>query len=107
MRLDLLLVRLRFSKSRAVAQRWIAEGHIRCNGLRVTSAAHAVDSGDVLTLPIGKGVQVIAVDSLPERRGPAAEAQSHYRVLDASRTIAIAGAQSRPTASEQEGPSLP
>lgn len=80
MRLDLLLCRLRFARSRTVAQRWIAEGHIRCNSARVVRIDHAIAEGDVLTLPIGRKVKVIVMDSLPQRRGPAAEAQSHYRV---------------------------
>ena len=52
MRLDLVLVRLRFAKSRTVAQRWIGGAHMRCNGQRVTVANHAVATGDVLTLPL-------------------------------------------------------
>ena len=79
MRLDLLLCRLRFAKSRAVAQRWIGEGHIRCNGERVQRADRPVAEGDVLTLPVGRGVRVIQIERLPERRGPASEAQSCYR----------------------------
>ena len=91
MRLDLVLVRLRFAKSRTVAQRWIGEAHIRCNGQRVTSSTHPVAVGDVLTLPFPRSVQVIEILALPERRGPPAEARSCYRDLDGSRTIAIAG----------------
>ncbi|WP_271079092.1 S4 domain-containing protein [Aurantiacibacter sp. MUD61] len=78
MRLDLLLCRLRFAKSRSLAQRWIAEGHIRRNGVRVLASDEPISSGDVLTLPIGRTLRVIAIESLPERRGPPAEARSHY-----------------------------
>ena len=97
MRLDLLLVRLRFAKSRAIAQRWIEQGHIRCNSLRVTRAGHAAARGDVLTLPVGRHVRVIEILALPERRGPASEAQSCYRELDAGQSIAIAGARNAAT----------
>ncbi|MWV26319.1 S4 domain-containing protein [Aurantiacibacter rhizosphaerae] len=103
MRLDLLLVRLRFAKSRTIAQRWIADAHMRCNGQRVTRADRGMTVGDVLTLPIGRGVRVIALESLPERRGPAKEARTHYRELDARPSIAIAGAESRPRMAEHEG----
>jgi len=92
-RLDLLLVRLRFAKSRAIAQRWIEQGHIRCNSLRVTRAGHAAAEGDVLTLPVGRHVRVIEILALPERRGPAGEARSCYRDLDAGGSIAIAGSR--------------
>ncbi|GGD61705.1 RNA-binding S4 domain-containing protein [Erythrobacter arachoides] len=79
MRLDLLLCRLRFAKSRNVAQRWILEGHMRLNGQRVMRPDCAIKAGDVLTLPLPRGVRLIAIDALPIRRGPAGEAQRHYR----------------------------
>jgi ribosome-associated heat shock protein Hsp15 len=103
MRLDLLLVRLRLAKSRTLAQRWIDEGHIRCNRTRVTRAQHPVGPGDVLTLPLGRHVLVIEILALPERRGSASEAQSCYRKLDARASIAIAGSESRPRTVEHEG----
>lgn len=93
MRLDLLLVRLRFAKSRAVAQRWIGEGHIRRNGQRVLRPELGIAPGDVLTLPIGRTVRVVEVELLPARRGPAAEARAHYRELDGFDSITIAGAR--------------
>ena len=92
MRLDRLLFALRFAKSRTLAQRWIAEGHIRRNGTRVVRQDQAVIAGDVLTLPLARAVLVIELLSLPPRRGPPSEARMHYRALDAGRTNAIAGA---------------
>jgi len=92
MRLDRLLFNLRFAKSRTLAQRWIAEGHIRRNGERVLRQDQPVMPGDALTLPLGRTVLVIELLSLPPRRGPASEARMHYRPLDAGRTKAIAGA---------------
>lgn len=97
MRLDLLLVRLRLAKSRALAQRRIGEGHLRCNGQRVVRADCAVKAGDVLTLPHGVGVQVIRLLTLPQRRGPPGEARSCYQVLDAGPAIAIAIATAEQT----------
>ena len=91
MRLDLLLCRLRFVKSRSQAQRWIAEGHMRLNGQRAARPDCAIKAGDVLTLPVGRAVRVVAVDALPARRGPPAEARAHYRELDAANPAAIAG----------------
>lgn len=83
LRLDLLLVRLRFARSRASAQAWINQGHIRCNGRRMTQTASRINCGDVLTLPIGQTVRIIKIIALPERRGPPGEAQSCYENLDA------------------------
>jgi len=96
MRIDRLLWFLRFSKSRSLAQKWIGEGHIRCNGLRVEKAGQPVLAGNVLTLPFGDRVRVIEILSLPVRRGPAEEARACYRELDAGATIAIAGGKSEP-----------
>ncbi len=85
MRIDKLLWYLRFAKSRALAQSLVTEGHIRLNGRRIERCAARIVPGDVLTLPLGEGVRVIALQALPQRRGPPAEAQSCYRVLDEMR----------------------
>lgn len=82
MRLDLALTRLRFAKTRSVARAMVEAGHLRVNGQRVTQASRPVDVDDVLTFPRGKTVIVVQLLALPERRGPPAEAQSCYQVLD-------------------------
>ena len=46
MRIDRLLFTLRFVRSRTLAQRWIAEGHIRRNGERVMRQDLEVAAGD-------------------------------------------------------------
>ena len=56
---------------------------MRCNRQRVVRLDAPIAIGDVLTLPIGKAVQVIEILALPERRGPASEAAQCYEVLDA------------------------
>jgi ribosome-associated heat shock protein Hsp15 len=93
MRIDRLLFFLRFAKSRALAQRWIAEGHIRRNGERVLRQDLAVAAGDVLTLPLKSEVLVIELLALPARRGPAGEARACYRPLDAGAANGIAVAR--------------
>lgn len=100
MRLDKLLFNLRLAKSRALAQRWIGEGHMRVNGQRVSGQDRRVNAGDVLTLPTATGVLVIEITALPERRGPASEAHQCYRPLDLDGPIALAG----PIASTGEEP---
>jgi ribosome-associated heat shock protein Hsp15 len=84
MRLDRLLWFLRFARTRSAAQRWIAEGHIRRNGTRVTRQDQAIAIGDVLTLPLRAKVLPIEIVELPRRRGPADEARACYRPLDAA-----------------------
>src|SRR6187431_2393164 len=92
MRIDRLLFNLRFAKSRTLAQRWIAEGHIRRNGERVVRQDLAVAIGDVLTLPLRQAVLVIELLALPARRGPGGEARACYRRLDDGRAKGIADA---------------
>ncbi len=82
MRIDKLLWFLRFARSRPVAQTMAQSGHIRLNGKRIGKAHQHVAAGDVLTLPLASGVRVVEIVIVPERRGPAIEAQSCYRVLD-------------------------
>ena len=110
MRLDRLLFTLRFAKSRTLAQRWIAEGHIRRNGARVLRQDLDVAVGDVLTLPLRSRVLVIEVLALPARRGPPAEARACYRPLDAgldghgANGIAGGAAQTEKGSAEGEAP---
>ncbi|MCR2834444.1 RNA-binding S4 domain-containing protein [Parerythrobacter lacustris] len=90
MRIDLLLHRCRFTKTRSAAQALIAEGHLRCNGQRILRASAPVASGDILTIPVGNSVRVIELLALPDRRGPASEAATCYRVLDRQGESALA-----------------
>jgi ribosome-associated heat shock protein Hsp15 len=101
-RIDKLLWFLRFARTRGLAQDWVSAGHIRLNGRRVERAAQAVCVGDVLVLPIGNVVRVIALAAVPARRGPADEAQACYRVLDETRVFPIAAQPA--TVSNQEDP---
>ena len=82
MRIDRLLCNLRFLRTRTLAARLAGTGQLRRNGVRVTRASQEVAVGDVLTTPAGGQVRLIEVLALPERRGPAREAQACYRVLD-------------------------
>ena len=107
MRLDRLLHALRFAKSRTLAQRWIAQSHIRRNGERVLRQDLDVAVGDVLTLPLRSKVLVIELLALPARRGPASEARSRYRPLDAAGANGIAGGEARGDLADAEGEMQP
>ena len=96
MRIDRLLHTLRFAKSRTLAQRWIAESHIRRNGERVVRQDLDVAVGDVLTLPLRSQVLVIELVARPGRRGPPSEARACYRPLDAGGANGIAGGEAAP-----------
>ena len=95
MRIDRLLHALRFARSRTLAQRWIAEAHIRRNGERVVRQDLEIAVGDVLTLPLRGRVLVIEILALPPRRGPPSQARSCYRPLDAHGPNGIAGVQAQ------------
>jgi ribosome-associated heat shock protein Hsp15 len=77
-RLDLWLWQTRFFKSRTLASGVIAAGRIRVNGQPVSKPSRTVLPGDVLTLPHGGSIRVVRILALPERRGPAPEAQACY-----------------------------
>lgn len=90
MRIDKLLWFLRLAKTRGQAQEWVEQGHIRRNGQRIERCSAAVSAGDVLVLPVPSGVRIIRLIVMPIRRGPAAEAQSCYEVLDETRPSPLA-----------------
>lgn len=82
-RLDKWLWCVRFFKSRALATQSIAGGKVKVNGERV-KPAHAVHTGDRLTISVGETTTEVAVLSLPERRGPATDASGCYAETAAS-----------------------
>lgn len=84
MRLDRLLVYLRFARTRSRARAMIEEGHMRLNGAHVQRASTEVRPGAVLTFAEGTKVRIIEVLELPERRGSPGMARSQYRELDRS-----------------------
>ena len=82
LRIDKLLWFLRLAATRATAQEWAGTGHIRLNGRRIERASATVRPGDMVVLPVGGGVRVIEVLTIPVRRGPAPEAQACYRAVN-------------------------
>jgi len=82
-RLDKWLWFTRFYKSRSLATAAIIGGKVHLNGERV-KPARAVRSGDRITLILEGVVAEFEVLGIPERRGPAAEARSHYGETPAS-----------------------
>ena len=81
MRLDRLLVYLRFARTRSVARAMIEAQALRRNRKHVRRASENVAIGDVLTLAVGDEVRVVEVVSLPSRRASPALAKSFYREI--------------------------
>ena len=84
MRIDRFLFFIRLAKSRTLAQAIVAEGRLRIDSRRVLKPSEEVRAGSVIALPLRGEVRVIRVLSLPGRRGPAAEARSHYEEIAAN-----------------------
>ncbi len=77
-RLDKFLFFARFCKTRAVAAALIEKGSVRINR-QPTEKPHArLRPGDVLTLPLPRGVVVVQVVALAKRREAAPRAQMLY-----------------------------
>jgi len=78
-RLDVWLWCARFVKTRARAAALVREGRVRINR-QPTAKPHArLRRGDVLTLPLGRNVRVVAVKALAARRG---SAEAAFRLFD-------------------------
>lgn len=81
-RIDRLLVCLRFAKTRSGAEAMIASHALRRNRQPVLRGSERVRVGDVLTMMLGGRVRIVELIALPLRRGSHVAAQAHYRELD-------------------------
>jgi ribosome-associated heat shock protein Hsp15 len=81
-RLDKWLWQARFFKSRTLASKICAGGKVRVGGEVVRKAHHVVRVGDVLTFPRGREIFVVRIEELGTRRGPAAEAETLYFIME-------------------------
>ncbi len=82
MRIDKYLHCIRLVRSRTLAQALIDEGRTRIDGRRVDKPSETVKVGSVIALPLRGKVRVLRVLSLPDRRGPPAEARQAYEEID-------------------------
>lgn len=94
MRIDRFLHCVRIVKSRSLAQALIEAGHVRIDGRRVAKPSEDVRIGSVVAFPIRGRVRVLRALRLPDRRGPASEAQACYAELEPNRPIDEDPAQS-------------
>ena len=86
LRIDIWLWRARFFKTRAMSAKFCESGHVRLSRFghitRVDKASQAIRPGDRLIFAIGARLIDAEVLDSGERRGPASEAQTLYRLLD-------------------------
>ena len=84
LRIDRLLVYLRFARTRSNARAMIERNSVRLNRVHVTRVSENVSVGDVMTLAQDGDVRIIEVLALPVRRTSPATAKQHYRELTRS-----------------------
>jgi len=90
-RLDRFLWYARIAKTRAAARLLAEQGRFRIDG-RLVDRAHApVRVGEVLTFALRGCVRVLRIETLPSRRGPAAEARKLYVDLPPQGTLTSQG----------------
>jgi ribosome-associated heat shock protein Hsp15 len=80
-RIDRFLFFIRLLKSRSLAQGVVEAGHVRVDGRRVEKSSEEVRVGSIVALPLRGRVRILRVLSLPQRRGPPAEARACYEEL--------------------------
>lgn len=78
LRVDKWLWCARFFKTRSIAQEAVDGGHVQVNGDRA-KASRQVKPGDRLLVTRAQERFEVDILSIPARRGPASEAQRHYR----------------------------
>jgi ribosome-associated heat shock protein Hsp15 len=81
-RLDKWLWHARAVRTRTLAQKLVAAGHVRINRDKTHDPARHVRHGDVLTIALDRRVLVWRVAAIGERRGGFAEAQALYEVVE-------------------------
>jgi ribosome-associated heat shock protein Hsp15 len=77
-RIDKWLWYARFFKTRSLAAKQVAAGHVRLNGAKVLKPAQNVTAGDVLTFSQARITRIVRIEAIGTRRGPAPEAQALY-----------------------------
>jgi ribosome-associated heat shock protein Hsp15 len=77
-RIDRWLWHARVVKTRKLAAKLVAAGHVRVNGRRVQSPSHSVGREDVLTVALPGSIRVVRVIEFASRREGAHAAMALY-----------------------------
>jgi ribosome-associated heat shock protein Hsp15 len=77
-RIDKWLWHARFARTRGAAQQLAKSGHVRVNRDKVHDASRLVRPGDVLTLGLPRGVRVIRIVAITDRRDSYPQARLLY-----------------------------
>ena len=68
-------------RTRTAAASLVEAGYIRINGSRIGAASYAVRAGDIVTLALDRGVQVVRVEGFSDRRGGSRQAKALYQLV--------------------------
>jgi ribosome-associated heat shock protein Hsp15 len=88
-RIDKWLWHARFARTRSAAQDLARSGHVRVNRDKVREASRLVRPGDVLTLSLRRGVRVIRIVAIAERRDSFKDAQLLYEEEDSPANFGV------------------
>jgi ribosome-associated heat shock protein Hsp15 len=80
-RLDKWLWFARVTKSRTLAAQLVLDGKVRVNRVKAAKPSQTVRVGDVLTITVRGGIDVVKVLAPGARRGPPPEARQLYEVI--------------------------
>ena len=80
-RLDKWLWFARFARTRAASQDLVEAGRVRLDGRRITSPAHGLKLGDVLTIAAPHATMVVKVIGFGEKRGSADSVTALYELV--------------------------
>ena len=80
-RIDRFLWHTRLVRTRTLAAKLAATGHVRVNGKRIDAPGRGLKIGDVLTVAISRDVRVLKVIAFAERRGGSEVASRLYEDL--------------------------
>jgi len=83
-RIDIWLFRTRLFKTRSLAAKTVTKGKVRLTRAeqtqRVSKPHYGVRAGDGLSFMRGETLLNVTVTAMPQRRGPAPEARTHYEL---------------------------
>ena len=80
-RVDRFLWHARLVRTRTLAAKLAATGHVRVNGKRIDAPGRGLKIGDVLTVAISRDVRILKVVAFAERRGGSEVASRLYEDL--------------------------
>jgi ribosome-associated heat shock protein Hsp15 len=80
-RIDRWLWHARLVRTRDAAAALAGGGYVRVNGARIDAPGRMVRAGDVITVALDRGVRVLKITGLVERRGPGGTGAALYEDL--------------------------